>query len=535
MRKHYDVIIIGAGSAGGVLAGRLSEASTRSVLVLEAGPVYTSAHEMPDSLLEPSNIGAAAPGNSHNWPYLARMRPGLRMPYVRGRGIGGSSSINGCSFIRGLKDDFDRWAQLGNHAWSYDRVLPSFIRGESDLDVTSAAHGTDGPIPVHRECAERSPEFTEAFEHACKATGFVDDRDKNDPRPGGGVGPVPTNIRDGRRYGTALGYLIPAMSRDNLDVVGDAVARRVILDGTRAVGVDVVVDGHQQVVHGREIILSAGALRTPHLLMLSGIGSAAHLREHGIDVVQDLPGVGTNLTDHAIVTAGWESRLDHPKMPDKGLFTSVLHWADEGSEMELLPFVAKSADMLGISDVLERPTKAIAAMRGTSLKAVTRQARLLRHPALGIVAFQQESRGKVSLNSANPDDMPAIDVNLLDSDIDYIRLRAAARMSYEIFQTDAMGELGARIVDLDHKTVNDDSRLDKWIAEKVGGSHVCCTCRMGPDSDTTAVVDQSLRVHGVTGLRIADTSIFPTIPSRGPNATVMMVGEHLAGLMSEKG
>lgn len=532
MVDRYDVVIVGSGSTGGVLAARLSEDGSRSVLVLEGGPTYTSADQMPPELLSPASIAAAAPGHPNNWGYLSEVRPGFRLPYPRGRGLGGSSSINGCYFIRGTRNDFETWVKEGNDLWSLDQVLPFFKRSESDADFDSDVHGQDGPIPVVREPLDRAPEFTSAFTNACNELGFRTEPDKNDPLATGGVGPIPMNIGAGRRVGTALGYLLPALGRPNLTILGNTPAVRIVTEQRRAVGVEALVDGKPQTFYGSEIIVSAGALRTPHLLMVSGIGPETQLRQHGIDVVQDLPGVGMNLTDHPMVSAGWYSDIPFAKIPDRGVLTSALHWADEGSELEILPFVAKNSDMLSASDVLERPLQALSAMRGTSIKAVTRQARGMKNANLAIVAFEEESRGQVALTSGDPTEMPQLTWNLLSTDVDRARLRAAVRMAYEIFQSPDLRKIGATIAGLDRKVVTDDKALDKFVFDSIAAGHPSCTCRMGPDTDATAVVDQQLRVRGVDGLRLADTSVFPSIPTRGPNATAIMLGERLADLIT---
>lgn len=527
----YDVVIVGAGSSGGALAGRLTQTSGKRVLVLEGGPIYNSAADMPSALLEPGTMAAGAPGHPNNWGYLVEMRPGLKFPFPRGKGLGGSSSINGCYFIRGTRDDFGKWSDVGNDEWAYDKVLPVFKRMESDLDIANEYHGADGPITVRREPGDRAPEATDAFVDSCRSLGFADDPDKNAPSAGG-VGPVPMNIKDGQRSGTALGYLVPAMGRPNFDIVGNAIVQRVIFEGRKAVGVEARVDGVPRTFRGDEIVISAGALRTPQILMVSGIGPADQLAKLGIAVVQDLPGVGQNLTDHPAVSASWEAKVPLPKTPDSGPLTTALHWRAEGTQMEVVPFVAKMGDMLGMSDVLERPVKALGAMRGTSVKAVTRQALMLRYAMLGIAIFQAESRGSVTLQSANPRETPVINFNLLSEETDRVRLREAVRVAYEVFQEPAFRKVGGTIVGLSPSDLKDNAALDKWVAEKIGAGHPSCSCKMGPASDPTAVVDQYLRVHGVGGLRVADTSVFPTIPSRGPNATAIMVGEHLADFLA---
>jgi choline dehydrogenase len=529
--ESYDVVIVGSGSSGGALAGRLTQISGKRILVLEGGPVYDSAVQMPPALLEPGTISAAAPGHPNNWGYLAEVRPGLKHPFPRGKGLGGSSSINGCLFIRGTRTDFCNWSSAGNYEWAYEKVLPVFKRAESDKDFADEYHGSGGPIPVTREPIDRAPEFTNAFVAACKSLGFPDDPDKNAPSSGG-VGPVPMNIQDGQRIGTALGYLIPAMGRPNFTIIGNAVVQRVIFDGKRAAAVEALVDGRPQTFRGQEIVISAGALRTPQILLLSGVGPADQLSRLGIPVAADLPGVGQNLTDHSTVNVSWDSDVELPRLPSRGPMTSVLNWRAEGSELEILPFVVKTGDLMGVGDVLERPVKALGAMRGTSVKAVTRQARLLRHPLLGIVMFEADSRGSVTLQSANPQDAPAISFNLLSEAADRARLRAAVRMAHEIFQSLAIRQIGGKIIGLGSADLRDNASLDQWVAERIGSGHPSCTCKMGRSSDRLAVVDQYLRVHGIEGLRVADTSIFPTITTRAPNATAMMVGERLADFLA---
>ena len=521
-----DVLIVGAGATGGALAGRLSEMSDRSVLVLEGGPVYESVDDMPRELLQPSNLAAAAPGHPNNWAYMGEATPGLRLPYPRGKGLGGSSSINGCYFIRGTVDDFDYWAKLGNDEWTYEKVLPFYKKLEADQDFGGEYHGTDGPIPVKRDRG-LAPEITSAFDESCIALGFPRDPDKNTPSEGG-VGPIPLNVANGRRVGTALGYLLPNLSRPNLRILGEVVAERLVFEGTRAVGVEALHNGRRTIYRANEIVISAGALRTPQILMLSGIGPADHLRQHGIDIVEDVPGVGQNLMDHPLVSGSWDADAPLSKDLNRGSITSALHWHAEGSQLEIFPFVMKNGDMFGIGDVLARPGKALTATRGTSVKAITRQVRLMAHAMLGIAVLQEDSRGTVTLASSDPHESPVIKWNLLAEATDRARFREAVRVANEIFQQGPLRSIGAKLVGLSSKALRDDKALDEWVEGRVGSGHPSCTCRMGPESDPLAVVDQRFRVYGVEGLRVADTSVFPSLPSRGPNCSAIMLGERAA-------
>ena len=527
---EYDVIIVGSGSSGGALAGRLSTDPGRRVLVLEAGAVYRSMGEMPDELMIPVSAASAAPGNPHNWALPAEMRPGLSFPYPRGKCIGGSSSINGCYFIRGTRDDFDDWAKLGNDLWSYDEVLPFFRRSEADRDFHDEYHGSDGPIPVRREAPDRSPVFTPAFTDACRSLGFPEAPDKNAP-DNDGVGPVPFNIDDGHRVGTALGYVIPAMTRPNFRIVGGAVAQRVLFDGNRAVGVEALVDGVSQTFRAPEIVISAGALKTPQLLMLSGIGPAEHLREHQIPVRSDLRAVGQNLMDHAVVHVPWDSNLDLPRYTDRGAMTTVLNWQGQHSQLEIMPFLLPAGELLGAWDVLKRPIKALEAMRGTSARAVWRQMRGLRHATVIMSLMHGQSRGSVTLRSGDPNTPPVLRWNLCSVEADKESYREATRVLWDLYSSPSMKALNPSLVGFSKKMVADDAAIDEYVWNHLASGHPAGTCRMGPASDENAVVDQELRVRGIEGLRVADTSVFPAMPSRGPNATAMMLGERLADLM----
>ncbi|MEN2738939.1 mycofactocin system GMC family oxidoreductase MftG [Microbacterium sp. X-17] len=501
----FDVIVVGSGSSGGTLAARLSENPDRSVLLLEAGQVFRSAGEMPVELLEPSRISAAIPGEPTTWTFQAEMTPGRRVPYARGKVMGGSSTINACYFVRGTKQDFDTWARLGNDEWAFDRVLPVFTRLETDRDFAGPYHGASGPVQVSRQ-AGLAPEFASAFDASCRALGFADDPDKNAPDSRGGIGPLPMNIADGVRYGSAMAYLLPAMGRPNLRVVGGALVQKVLFDGQTAIGIQALVDGRLQNYYADEVVLSAGALNTPQVLMLSGVGPAEHLREHGIDVVHDLPGVGQGLSDHAMVGAAWESSARLSEDLTKGSVNPILHCAVEGGEIEIIPFVLTNEAMLGLGGN-EGGTASIA-----------------------VVMLQPESRGTVSLGSADATDLPVPRWNLLSAQADRVSLREGVRLAAEIFDQQALRGIGGRLSGFP-EDLSDTAALDAWLDQNVAAGHPSSTCRMGPTSDPGAVVDQRLRVYGLDRLHIADASVFPTLTSRGPNATSFLVGERAAELL----
>ena len=486
------------------------------MLVLEAGTVYDSVADLPRVLTDPADVSGGMPGSAHNWDLTGEFADGFVAPVARGKVMGGSSSINAAYFIRGVRANFDEWAALGNDEWAYESVLPFFKRSESDKDFAEDTryHGSEGPIPVHREAMDRSPAFTAAFTEAALGLGFPLERDKNGAGSGG-VGPVPTNNFDGLRVGSAVGYLIPHIGRPNLTVLGDALVTCLLFSGARCVGVEAEVRGRAERFFAGEVVLSAGALRTPQILMLSGIGPADHLRDVGVDVRVHSPGVGQNLMDHPKMSTTWTFDGEFPLAPGRNVMTTNLNWTAEGSpqtgDLEILPFVATRADM-GLGP---------------------RKDRVNQSPAVQVSVMQEDSRGEVRLTSADPHDGPRLTWNFFREQSDRTRILEAMRMLHAVYESVPMRAIGARLLQLDERDLAGPVPAEAWMRAHLNyAGHPSCTAKMGPESDPMAVADQHGRVRGVEHLRICDQSLFPKLTSRGPAATAIMLGERVSDFFS---
>lgn len=500
-------VIVGAGTAGAALAARLSEDPEHRVTVLEAGRVPRTAEEFPRGLLDASTVEGAMPGHPANWSYLGHLTPDRPYTIARGRIVGGSSTINGGYFIRARPEDFDRWAAVAGPDWAYERVLPVLRDLERDLDLGAGPlHGGTGPVPVRR--AVQANPVARAFTAAARELSFPDEPDKNAPGTPG-VGAVPQNVVDGRRINTALAYLEPARERANLEVEGGCFVRRVLFDGGRAIGVDL---GGGRVIEADEVVLCAGGIGTPHLLLVSGIGPAEHLQAVGVPVVHDSPGVGRAFADHPEASVGWRASRDvvDPAAPET--FTTALNFGDGPGDLEIMACVTTIGRML----------------TGSSSDQVAHGRDLVL-----LVGLQHEqARGSITLESADPTVQPRIDYRYLSTSVDRARMRAGVRAAVALLRSRAFSGLFARLTELDEATLDDDAALDAWLLAHLGTAiHLCGSAPMGPASDPNAVTDGFGRVHGVPGLRIADTSILPDAPSRGPAATAVLIGELVARFM----
>ena len=517
----YDVVIVGGGAAGSVLAARLAADPQLSVLLLEAGPDYPDPDHLPDDVKYGHTRFAEAPDSKHNWALRGTITEEQGAIHVaQGKVIGGGSSINGQAMQRGFPEDFDSWSALGNAEWAYDKVVPFFRKSERDLDIQdNYCHGSDGPMPVRRRQTGPVPAIQQAFHAACVAAGFGITADKNGLHPAG-LGISPSNNIDGVRMSTAMTHLNPMRHHLNLTVRGAVHVRRIVVENGRAVGVEATSGGSVFRIDAGRVVLSAGAIRSPQLLLLSGIGPEEQLRRFGIETVLHLPGVGRNLMNHLSVQTTYKVR-DGVALAaahrDAAHFS--LHYTAEDSN-------TPNDMVLRTSPVIEERAERVPGLRTRYLVGDVppeRAARIL--CTLGL----PDGSGYVRLQSADPGVKPEFNYCYLKQPNDTRRVRQGLRLAAKLLESDPYQEIADfRIHPANDILANDDA-LDLWMRQTVGTArHVSGTCKMGPDTDPMAVTDQYCRVKGVRGLWVADASVMPKIPrSGGAHATVIMIGERV--------
>lgn len=513
----YDFVIVGAGSAGAILATRLSENPKVSVLLLEAGSDYPDLEQIPPLVKYVSSAGTEELlRGPHAWQFVARATDQAPpMPVPRGKLTGGSSAINWAAFVRGMPSDYDSWAAAGLDRWSFKEVLPYFRKIEADPDFSGDFHGKNGPVKLHRFHKEDWGPIQHAFHNACLAEGFPYCPDHNSP-DSSGVGSVPRNVDGEVRYSTALAYLSQARHRLNLTIRANCLVHKVLFRKKRAVGLMVESGGEIFTVSGKEIILCAGAIGSPHILMLSGIGPAAQLKKAGIPIVQDLPGVGQNLRDHPKVSVVWRVKDEYKIDQATPTFSLCLRFTTPHSKLKNDMWISMSTSYNKpvVDKSFQPDTSVIQMMIGLAL---------------------EESSGQLKLASSSPYIHPILDYNYLTASADRERFRDAVRLSVRLSQHKDLKKITGELINpTEHELASDDA-LDQWMLREVTTySHVCGTCKMGPESDNMAVVDQFGRVRSIEGLRVVDASIMPDCVRAFINATVMMAGERMADLIKDQ-
>ena len=533
--EGFDYIVVGAGSSGCVVAARLSEDPHTSVLLLEAGGRDDHLYlRMPLAFLK------AMPDPRFNWTYWTEPEPhldGRRMPLPRGKVIGGSGSINGMFAMRGHPKDYDQWAQMGAAGWSYADVLPYFRKSEDSWRGEGPYHGTGGP--VHVRPIDSPHLLHDEMMATAEAAGFATSEDLAGECPEGFARGEQTVDRNGRRVSAATAYLQPARGRRNLDVRSGVLVRRLVFEDKRCVGVEIDhgsgSGGEPKVIRARrEVVVSGGAYNSPHLLMLSGIGPAGHLQDHGVAVLHDSPGVGRNLQEHPTASLEWNAKAPITFLNQlrwDRILLNTARWLVTGTgtmatQVNSCNVVIRTAEHLERPDlqIMVNPIRFDAMPWFPGIRAVQEHVFWA-----GLVQLHPESRGWVELKSADPREVAAVTLNIMAEEADREQMRRAIRTARRIYNTPPMGDLLAS-ERTPGEAVQSDDELDAFVrATCYCAQHPVGTCAMGMGE--RSVIDPELKVIGIEGLRVADASVMPTVPGGNTNLPAIMIGEKAADLI----
>ena len=517
MTQLYDDIVVGSGSAGAAIATRLSEDPQRKVLLLEAGPDYPDVHDIPKDVVD----GSAMSLSSHDWKFEADITDGHRIIFPRGKITGGSSAVGATIALRGVPENFESWVAAGNPEWAYENVLPYYKRLENDLDIKDEFHSQDGPLTIRRWHEDELTPLQRAFVASSLAAGYSEVKDHNHPEATG-IGSIPSTRGHDPQYrvSTAMAYLTPEVrSRENLTIRSSTLVHRVLFEGTKAVGVAVSdsYGGNPEEVRATRIIVSAGAINSPALLVRSGIGPADDLRHLGIDVRLDRPGVGGNLIDHprsgifmrpkpGVIdrTEPFLQTIVRTTSKNSPNFNNMQYYMVSHFDLEMFPdleILAGSDNVFGVMLVDQQP----------------------------------DARGRLRVTTTDPSKGPAIDLNFLSTERDIERLSEAIRACWELVSHPEIASKGDGFIVLNDRVIDNEDAVRRYVRQSLdSGYHPVGTARMGLASDEGAVVDQHLRVHGTENLYLADASVMPTIVNCNTNLTSIMIGERLAAWLREE-